>query len=89
MKQEQKDVLSSPEAASLLQNREALQSLLSSPETKRLMEVLSRQNGGSLQQAAQQARKGDLSGLSSMLRGLSATRDGAEALQDMEKKLNR
>lgn len=89
MKQEPNDVLSSPEAASLLKNREVLQDLLSAPETKRLMEVLSRQNGGSLQEAARQARKGDLSGLSSMLQGLTATRDGAQALENMEKKLNR
>lgn len=89
MKQEPKNVLDTPEAASLMGDAAALKELLGSPETRQLLSVLSAQNGAALQEAAQQARGGDTSRLSAMLSGLGSTRDGAAALEQMERKLNR
>ncbi len=89
MKQEPKNVLDSPEAASLLRDAAALKELLGSPETRQLLSVLSAQNGAALQEAAQQAKGGDARSLSAMLTNLSNTKDGADVLAQMEQKLNR
>lgn len=53
------NILSSPQAAGLLKNRQAIESLMKSGEAQRLMELLN-QNAGrhELKGAAQSARKG-------------------------------
>lgn len=89
MNQDPKEFLSSPEAARLMQNKAALQSLLASPEARQLMLLLSRQNGDQLQRAAQQAKQGDPAALSAMLQKLGSTGDGSAALQRMEERLNK
>ena len=53
------DLMKSPEAAALLKNKEALTRIMSSPDTKALMEMLNRQAGGGLKGAADAATKGD------------------------------
>jgi DNA-binding GntR family transcriptional regulator len=88
MPQTPNDLLSSPEGERLTRDPAALKALLSAPETRQLLTLLQRQNGGALQQAAQQARQGDLTQISAMLQGLSATKDGSDALQRMEQKLH-
>lgn len=89
MKQTAQEPLSSPEAANLLGNRAALKALLASPETKRLMHLLSQQNGAQLQTAAERAKAGDTAALSEMLQSLGKTGDGSAALRELEEKLNR
>lgn len=89
MKQTAQEPLSSPKAAGLLQNKAALQALLAAPETRRLMQLLSRQNGAQLQTAAQRAKQGDTAALSEMLQSLGKTGDGSAALRELEEKLNR
>ncbi|MCQ2442958.1 MAG: hypothetical protein MJ077_07605 [Oscillospiraceae bacterium] len=78
--------LQSKEAAALLRDPVRLKELLSSPETKKLMGLLSQQKG-SLDYAAQQAKKGDFSGLNEMVSQLISTKEGAELAQQMTKKV--
>lgn len=78
--------LQSKEAAALLRDPVRLKELLSSPETKKLMGLLSQQKG-SLDYAAQQAKKGDFSGLNEMVTQLISTKEGAELAQQVTKKV--
>lgn len=84
-----KDPLRSPEAAALLKDSARLRELLRSPETRQLMEMLSSGNDGSLQQAAEQARKGDTSGLTAMMNRLMSSRDGAALVEQIRKKVQK
>jgi hypothetical protein len=74
----------SPEAAALLNNKEALKKLLQSPDTKRLMSLLTSQNGDGLKQAAQQAQKGDVSSLTAMMQKLMTSQEGATLVHNIE-----
>ena len=67
-----------PRAAGLLKNQALLQSLLSSPDTRRLMELLLQRGGDGLKAAA---ARGDTQALAGMLRQVMDTREGA-ALAD-------
>lgn len=78
-----------PEAAALLQNQEALKALLQSPDAKRLMELLSQQNGQQLKQAAAQAGNGDTSSLSAMLNGLSQSKEGRQVMERLQKQIGK
>lgn len=74
-----------PEDASLLQDQAALKALLQSPDAKRLMELLTQQNGQQLKQAAAKAGNGDTSSLSAMLNGLSQSQEGRQLMERLEK----
>ena len=78
-----------PEAAALLQNQEALKALLQSPDAKRLMELLSQQNGQQLKQAAAQAGNGDTASLSAMLNGLSQSKEGRQVMERLQKQIGK
>lgn len=77
------------DAAALLRNPERLRALLTAPETKRLMALLQSENGSQLRAAAESAKKGDSSALSGMLRRLSASQEGAEAMEGLEARLEK
>ncbi len=79
------DMMNTPEAAALLKDADRLKALLKAPETLRLMKLLSARNGDSLKQAAERARKGDVSSLSSMMEGLTSTGEGAELVEKLQK----
>lgn len=79
--------LEGQDAAALLKNPAALKSLLQSPETLRLMELLQRQ--GNLQSAAQKAKAGDTQDLQAMLSKLQSSPEGGAALSQIEEKLHR
>lgn len=81
------DFLNSPQAAALLKNKAALQSLLQSPDAIRLMQLLNQQ-GGNLNAAARQARQGDTKAISSMLNSLTQTKEGAELVNRLSQNLN-
>ena len=70
-----------PKAAALLKNRELLQSLLSSPDTRRLMELLGRNGGAELKTAA---ARGDTKTLAGMVRQVMDTREGAALVEKLE-----
>lgn len=80
------DALHTPEAEALLKDKARLKALIQSPETKKLMSLLSQQNGDSLKEAAGQAKQGDLSGISAMLQQLMKTSEGAEAVENVMKR---
>ncbi|MCD8382562.1 MAG: hypothetical protein LUC30_06555 [Clostridiales bacterium] len=75
------------EAEELMQNPSALKALIQSPETKRLISLLQQQ--GDLQGAAKQAKAGDASALQEMLRRLGQSREGGDALTNLEGRLER
>ena len=77
------DLLNSPQAAGLLKNKQALESLMKSGEAQRLMELLN-QNG--LKDAAQSAMKGDASQLMDLVQGLMKDPQSAKLVEDLNKK---
>ena len=74
------DLMKFPEAAALLKNKEALTRIMSSPDTKSLMEMLNRQAGGSLKGAADAAMKGDARALAGIVEHLMQSKEGAEVV---------
>ncbi|MCD7929138.1 MAG: hypothetical protein LUF86_03150 [Clostridiales bacterium] len=78
------DALRADEAAALLGDKEKLKTLLQSPETKRLMQLLRSQNGYKLKDAAEKARQGDASGLTAMMQKLMDTGEGAALVSQIE-----
>ncbi len=81
--------MNSPDAAALLKDQAALKTLLSSPETRRLMSALTKQNGAQLTAAAKQAKAGDTSALSAMVSNLAATQEGSRLLNQLEQSLKK
>lgn len=84
-KQKPTDILSSPEAASLLKNKESLAGLLSSPDTKKLMDMLNQNAGGGLKTAADAAMKGDASALMGIMQQVMGSKEGAEVVGRIQK----
>ncbi len=78
-----------PEATRLLRNKQALQQLLTSPESRQLLALLQREGGEHLQQAAQAALKGDGSQLSRLMDRVTSTREGAQAAQKLRSSVER
>lgn len=83
------DPMHTPEAASLLRDPRRLKALLSAPETRQLMALLQRQNGGALRAAAEQARQGDSAALSEMLREMTRSQAGAQAVEQLRTTLEK
>lgn len=79
--------LEQPEASALFRNPGLLRSLLQSPETRRLIQLLQKQ--GDLTSAAQQAKQGNPGALQAMLSRLQASQEGEAALTDLENRLNK
>lgn len=75
-----------PAAAQLLGNPAALKSLLSSPETQKLVSLLSKAGGDSLRGAAQDAAKGRPDALMGLLNQVMGSPEGAQAAQAFQKK---
>ena len=66
-----------PKAAALVQNKELLQRLLRSPDTQRLMELLSQSAGDGLKTAAAQ---GDTKKLTAMVQQVMQSKEGAQVI---------
>lgn len=81
------DVLNSLQAANLLKDKAALESLLNSGEAQRLMELLNRNTGGGLKNAAQSAMKGDTSQLMGLVEGLMKDPQSAKLVEELNKKI--
>ena len=71
--------LHSPQAARLLQDKAAVEKLIQSPDTKLLMELLSREGG--LKSAAEAAMRGEPAQLQGMLERLMKDPRGAGAVE--------
>lgn len=63
--------------------KEAVQSLLGNPNTKKLMEMLNKNAGGDLKKVATAAMRGDSSGLMNLMNQLMQDPEGAKTVQDL------
>lgn len=75
-----------PQAARLLGDPAALSSLLSSPETRKLVSLLSQAGGDGLKAATQAAAKGQPEALMGILNQVMGSPEGAQAAQAFQKK---
>ena len=81
-----KDFLKSPQAEYLLKNKQAMENLLKSNEARRLMEILNRNAGEGLKDAAQTAMRGDPSQLMGMVQKLMTDQENVKLVQSLQKK---
>ena len=81
------DVLHSPKTADLLKNRQAVESLLHSHEAKKLMDLLNRNAGSSLKDAAQSAMNGDAAQLMGLVQNLMNDPQSARLVEELNKKV--
>ena len=81
------EVLKSPQASNLLKNKQAIESLMKSAEAQKLMELLNRNSGESLKNAAQSAMSGDSKQLMSMVRNLMSDPNNVKLIEDLNKKI--
>ena len=75
-----------PKAAQLLSDGAALKSILSSPETQKLVSLLSQSGGSSLPDAAKAAAKGQPQALLGILNQVMGSPEGAKAAEAFQKK---
>ena len=76
-----------PQAAKLVGDTAKLEQLKDAPETQKIFSMLSRSTGGSLEQAAGNAAKGDTQQLVSAIRQLMTDPEGAQLIQKMKERL--
>ena len=74
------ELMKDPKASGLLKNKALLQSLMQSPDTQRLMELLSQNAGDGLKTAA---AKGDTGALLGMVRQVMQSSEGARLVQNI------
>lgn len=79
--------LNDPKAAKLMGDPQKLKQLKDAPETQQLFSMLSRSAGGDLEQAADQAAKGDAGQLMSAIRRLLTDPEGARLVEQVKEKL--
>lgn len=82
------DLMKNPKAAGLLKNQALLQSILQSPDTKKLMQMLSQSSGGHLQHTAESAAKGDTQALSNLVRQVMGSEEGSRLVQQLNQKIS-
>lgn len=80
--------MQTPEAQELLKDSARLREMLSSPEVRRLAELLNARSGG-LRQAAQSAKGGDTAQLEQLMQGLSSTEEGARLIAQLQGKMGK
>ncbi|MCD7946944.1 MAG: hypothetical protein LUG13_01430 [Oscillospiraceae bacterium] len=78
-------LMDDPKAANLMKNKKLLNELLESPDTKKLMDLLNQQAGGSIQSAADAAAKGDTAQLSGILDEVMKSKEGSQAVSRIQK----
>lgn len=74
------------QAAKLLKDQQAVRQLMEGADTKRMMELLSRQGG--VQQAAKAAAAGDTAKLMDMVNTLMNSPEGAQVVERITKQAN-
>ena len=80
---------SNPQAKQLLENQKAIRQMLSNPETRKVLQSLQKKNLSQLQAAAQSALQGDTTALTGVLQELSADPQAAQAMEQLNKTLNK
>ena len=91
MAQNQSDwnsMFQSPQAETLLKNKQAVESLMKSQEAQQLMELLNKNSGQGLQQAAESAMKGNTAQLTQLVEGLMRNPQSAKLVEELNKKVN-
>ena len=74
-------LMKDPKAAELLKRKDLLKSLLSSPDTQKLMQMLSQNAGDGLKTAASAAAKGDTNQLLGIVNQVMQREEGARLAQ--------
>lgn len=82
------DLLRSPQAEKLMGDGGKLEHLKNAPETRQLFSMLSKSAGGNLEQAADNAARGDSAQLLSAIRLLMQDPEGARLIRQVKEKLN-
>ena len=81
------ELMKQPKAADLLKDKALLQSILQSPDTQKLLQMLNQTAGGQLQSTAQSAAKGDTKALTDLVRQVMGNQEGARLVQQLNQKL--
>lgn len=81
------EILNSPQAAQLLKNQQALDSLLHSDEAQKIIALLNQSSGNGLDQAARSAANGDPAQLMAMVNSLMKDPRSTKLLDDFSKKV--
>ena len=76
--------LNTPNASKLLKDPTKLERLRDAPETQKMFALLQQNTTGSLEQAAQQAAKGDTAPLMSAIRSLMQDPAGAKLIEHLK-----
>ncbi len=82
------DMFASSQARQLLQNKQAVQSLLNSGEAQQLIQRLNQNSGSSLKNAAQSAMQGEPAQLMKLVEGLMQDPENAKLVEQLNKKVN-
>lgn len=77
----------SPQAQTLLRNKQALESVVKSGEAQRLMDALNQSSGGTLKRAAQSAMKGDSAQLVRLVEGIMKDPKNAKLMEELNRKV--
>lgn len=85
--QQPKDILKSPQAEKLLNNKSNLENLMKSPDTQQLMNMLNQSAGGGLKAAAEAAMKGDTSRIMGLMNQLMSDPEGAKVVDRIHKNM--
>ena len=74
-------LMQDPKAASLLKNKDLLKNLVQSPDTQRLMQLLSQDGSDGLKRAAASAAKGDAGALMGIVNQVMQSKEGAGLIE--------
>ena len=77
-------LMQDPKAASLLKNKDLLKNLVQSPDTQRLMQLLSQDGSDGLKRAAASAAKGDAGALMGIVNQVMQSNEGAGLIERIQ-----
>lgn len=75
------NIMNSPQAAKLLKDQSAVESIVKSPDAQALVNMLNQSSGGGLKAAAEAAMKGDATQLQGLLDRLMKDPSGAKVVE--------
>ncbi len=81
------DILRSPQAEKIIDNSNKLGHLMEAPETQKIFTMLNQNTKGNLEQAAENAAKGDTAQLLSAIKQLMQNPEAAQLIEQMKRKL--
>ncbi len=83
------DLLHAPQTAKVLKDKQAVESLMRSQQAQQLMQLLQKNAGGGLKDAAQSAMNGDTARLASLVEGLMKDPQSVKLAEELNKKLQK